>query len=128
MQQTALTALAGLVRNWAEVYITPQNLYEFWVVATRPVERNGLGMTAPEAEAELARLEQEFSLLPDVPAVYREWRRLVFTHNVIGVRAHDARLVASMAAYGITHLLTFNVGDFSRFQEITVVDPRSMFE
>ena len=35
----------------------PQNLYEFWVVAPRPVALNGLGSSAAQAEAELARRE-----------------------------------------------------------------------
>jgi predicted nucleic acid-binding protein len=126
MQTPALEALAGLVRSGETVYITPQNLYEFWVVATRPAERNGLGMTAVEAEAELARLEAQFPLLPDIPAVYREWRRLVTTYGVVGVRAHDTRLVASMLAHGITHVLTFNVSDFARYAEITVVHPQDV--
>jgi len=34
------------------VYITPQNLVEFWSVATRPVSVNGLGLTPEEADAE----------------------------------------------------------------------------
>jgi predicted nucleic acid-binding protein len=126
MQAPALEALAGLVRSGETVYIAPQNLYEFWVVATRPVERNGLGMTAAEAEAELSRLEAHFPLLNDTPAVYQEWRRLVAAYGVVGVRAHDARLVASMLAHGITHLLTFNVPDFTRYSEITVVHPRDV--
>src|SRR4051812_28543304 len=33
--------------------IVPQNLYEFWVVLTRPTAVNGLGKTAAEAAAEL---------------------------------------------------------------------------
>ncbi len=126
MQSQALEALAGLVRSGEVVYITPQNLYEFWVVATRPAERNGLGMTASEAAAELARLEARFPLLPDTPTVYREWRRLVTSHGVVGVRAHDTRLVASMLAHGVTHVLTFNVSDFKRYSEITVVHPQDV--
>lgn len=35
--------------------IVPQNLYEFWVVATRPIAVNGLGMTSGDAELELRR-------------------------------------------------------------------------
>ena len=126
MQTPALEALAALVRSSDVVYITPQNLYEFWVVATRPVERNGLGMTAAQAQVELTRLESQFSLLPDIPAVYREWRHLVATYGVVGVRAHDTRLVASMLAHGVTHVLTFNVADFTRYAEITVVHPQDV--
>ena len=58
-----------------------------------------------------------------MPAIYPEWERLVIQYAVIGRNAHDARIVAAMKVHGITHLLTFNVGDFKRFQGITVVAP-----
>ena len=35
--------------------LVPQNIYEFWVVATRPIAVNGLGMTTGAAQAELER-------------------------------------------------------------------------
>lgn len=40
-----------------------------------------------------------------------------------GFRAYDARLVATMLVHGGTHVLTFNVPDFSGCVEITVVHP-----
>jgi predicted nucleic acid-binding protein len=45
-------------------------------------------------------------------------------HTVAGVKVHDARLIASMKVYGITHLLTFNTEDFTRYLDITVVAPQ----
>jgi predicted nucleic acid-binding protein len=45
------------------------------------------------------------------------------THSVMGVEVHDAKLVASMNVYGITHLLTFNLTDFRRYSGITAVSP-----
>ena len=47
-------------------------------------------------------------------------------HEVIGKMAHDARLVAAMKRHDITHLLTFNDRDFSRFTDIMVVNPASV--
>jgi len=44
---------------------------------TRPVVRNGLGLTVAEAEREVQAIESGMSLLPDSEAVYREWRRIV---------------------------------------------------
>ena len=38
-------ALARLVGDEAVLYYTHQNIAEFWNVATRPVERNGFGLT-----------------------------------------------------------------------------------
>jgi hypothetical protein len=49
---------------------------------TRPIARNGLGLTAAEAEREVQAIESGMSLLPDGEAVYREWRRIVVQYGV----------------------------------------------
>ena len=43
-------ALARLLGQRATLYYTHQNIAEFWNAMTRPVGRNGLGLTVPEAE------------------------------------------------------------------------------
>ncbi len=122
----ATAAIAKLLRQGDRLCLTPQNLIEFWAVATRPVSARGLDLTAAQAAAELHYFQNIFDLLPDVPAIYDAWLRLVLTHDVQGKQAHDARLVAVMKAHGITHLLTFNIADFRRFSEITLVHPRDV--
>ena len=92
-------------------------------VYTRPLERNGLGHTPAEAEAEVVRLKGLFSLLPDSPTIYSSWERLVVSYGVRGVNVHDARLVAAMLVHELTHILTFNTRDFTRYTEITAVHP-----
>jgi predicted nucleic acid-binding protein len=119
----ALDATRTLGLQGHTLCIVPQNLYEFWVVATRPTSGNGLGKTAAETATELAGLKSLFTLLDDTPALYPEWERLVATHAVIGKTAHDARLVAAMLVHGITHLLTFNDADFRRYTGVTVLTP-----
>jgi hypothetical protein len=101
----------------------PQNLYEFWVVATRPIAANGLGLSAAEADSELTCFEALFPQLADTPALLPEWRRLVRCHGILGKSGHDARLVAALLTHGLTHVLTFNVADFAHFPGITVLDP-----
>ena len=54
MRQTAADAVAALRSHGEQLCLVPQNLYEFWVVCTRPTAQNGLGMTAAETEAEIA--------------------------------------------------------------------------
>lgn len=103
--------------------LVPQSLYELWVVATRPVAQNGLGLTPLQAETELSRVEGLFLLLDDGADIYPQWRGLVTTHQVIGKSAHDARLVAAMTVHGLTHILTFNTADFARYPGITALDP-----
>jgi hypothetical protein len=42
--------------------LVAQNLYEFWVVSTRPIEQNGLGLPASKAEAALTYFKSQFPL------------------------------------------------------------------
>jgi predicted nucleic acid-binding protein len=121
--QEAVDATRELVRRGYTAHVFPQGYYEFWVAATRPVARNGLGMTPAQASAELNRLKTLFALLRDTPDVYDEWERLVIAHTVSGKPAHDARLVAAMNVHGVGHILTFNDADFRRFPGITVLTP-----
>ena len=105
------------------LHIVPKNLIEFWGVCTRPLTNNGLGLSVPETQTEIIGLKKLFTFLDDTPNIFRRWERLVFVHKVLGKNVHDARLVAAMLEHNITHLLTLNVKDFKRFDEITVVDP-----
>ena len=93
---------------------------------TRPVERNGLGLSVVEAEREVCAIEGGMSPLPDNEAVYREWRRIVVKHSVLGVQVHDARLAAVMYVHGVSHIVTLNVADFSRFDGLTALHPDSV--
>ena len=86
------------------VCVTSQNLVELWAVCTRPIENNGLGLTPAQADRIVGRVEASVFRLPDSDNVYTEWRRLVVAH-------------------GVTHILTFNADDFSRYPGITVLDP-----
>src|SRR5215471_2085980 len=70
-------AIARLRETGHELLIAPQVLYEFWSVATRPMEQNGLGMTPVEAHAELVAMQRLFRLLRDERAIYRVWEQLV---------------------------------------------------
>jgi predicted nucleic acid-binding protein len=127
MHSQATGALNVLLEGDDKVCLATQNLFEFWNVCTRPLNRNGLGMTVAQTDAELNRLEEVFAVLSDSPTLYPEWRRLVTKHSVMGVQVHDTRLVAAMLVHGITHILTFNTSDFKRFSEITLVHPSDIF-
>lgn len=119
----AIRAVAQLEASGEEVCLTPQNLVEFWAVATRPLAANGLGWSPAKTADETTLLLQQFPLLAEKPEVFSHWLHLVRMHRVCGKQTHDARLVAAMQAHGVTRLLTFNVGDFQRYPGITVVHP-----
>jgi len=88
----------GTLRTRNEtLHVTPQNLMEFWAVATRPVNENGLGMTVESAAGELAAFQRLFTLLPETASVFQEWARLVTTHQVSGKNTHDAHIAAAIS-------------------------------
>lgn len=123
----ATSVVDRLVFSGALAYYTLQNAAEYWNVFTRPVERNGWGMTPAAARAELAEIEAMLLLLPETEVVYARWRDLVAAYGVSGVQVHDARLVACMLANRVSHLLTLNGADFARYGDIiTVVHPRAL--
>jgi predicted nucleic acid-binding protein len=93
-------ALARLAERGTMLCYTLQNIAELWNAMTRPA-----------------------TLLVDNEKVYREWRRIVLAYSVSGVQVHDARLAAAMYAHGVSHILTLDIGDFSRFSGLTAVHP-----
>lgn len=116
-------ALTKLASDRCQLHFTHQNIAELWNVMTRPVVRNGFGLTASDADREVRAIETGMSLLPENEAVYRTWRRIVVTSGVSGVQVHDARLAAVMEVNGVRNILTLNTADFSRFSGITPVHP-----
>jgi predicted nucleic acid-binding protein len=120
----AVAAVYRLLAESTPVYFTLQNIAEFWNVATRPIEHNGLGFSIAATLAEVEKIEGLLTLLPDTPAVYAEWKRIIVVHGVSGVKVHDARLVATMKTHGVRSLLTFDVDDFKRYTGIDVMHPK----
>jgi predicted nucleic acid-binding protein len=120
------TALARLAGQGTIFHYTHQNIAELWNAMTRPLARNGFGLTVVEADREVRVIEAGMSFLPGNAAVYREWRRIVLELGVLGVQVHDARLAAAMYVHRVSHILTLNVTDFSRFSSITALHPSAL--
>src|SRR5437867_5644146 len=95
MHQQARKCVQSLLRRKEPVYIVPQVVYEFWVVATRPVSNNGLGLSVENVRRKVEKAESFFLLALDTQALYPEWLRIVAAYAVSGVNAHDARIVAA---------------------------------
>ncbi|HMV46620.1 MAG TPA: type II toxin-antitoxin system VapC family toxin [Blastocatellia bacterium] len=119
-------AIETLTARRESLCVLAQSPYEFWVVATRPLQQNGLGLSAIKAQAKLDEFQNLFTLKTDRPEIYAEWKALVTQHAVMGKPAHDARIAAAMKVHGISHLLTFNTADFKRFSDITAVSPTEL--
>src|SRR5262245_66048215 len=87
----SVRATTELRRRGDTPCIVPQSLYEFWVVATRPLANRGLGLTPAQALAELTSIKGFIPFLPDTPAIYPEWKRLVVQHLVLGKKRRTGR-------------------------------------
>ena len=124
--RAARRALIALYKDGHHLFLTTQNVAEFWNVCTRPVDVNGLGLSIEGADRYTAELERFFGILPDSLRAFSLWRKLVVDQEVRGIKVHDARLVAIMGASDIQRILTFNVADFRRFPGIDVAHPEDV--
>lgn len=79
-QREADKALRTLQRRGESLAIIPQNLIEFWAVATRPATYNGLGLTVDETAAQIGSLKLICTLLPDRSEIFSEWERIVLQY------------------------------------------------
>lgn len=126
-QKVIFRALRKLWTQGHELATSHQNIAEFWNVATRPATaRGGFGLSASEAEKRLLAIEKLGIILPFTQACYATWRQLILDYSVIGVAVHDARLVSTMKANKISHIVTLNVGDFQRYDGIVVWEPHDV--
>jgi predicted nucleic acid-binding protein len=105
------------------LYLTAQNLIEFWVVLTRPIGLNGLGRTPGQATDDVRALRRFFPILPAILDVANNWLRIVENYQVSGRQSHDAHLVAVMETYSVSTILTFNTSDFKRYSGILALHP-----
>ncbi|MCV3215439.1 type II toxin-antitoxin system VapC family toxin [Plectonema radiosum NIES-515] len=122
----AVNTVARLISQGHECVITAQVLIEFWVVATRPVNVNGLGWSVERTENEINQLLSQFLLIEETPLIFPNWLQLVTSYRVMGKRTHDTRLMAVMKTHGITQILTFNPDDFIKTPEIIIVHPNQV--
>lgn len=117
------STLDRLSRDGSETCYSLQNIAEFWNVSTRPLERNGFGLTIAETNQSVEYIERTMTFLPDNEQVYSIWRHLAVAHNVRGVQVHDARLAAIALTHGVPRILTLNQPDFLRYAGVEAVHP-----
>jgi|FaiFalDrversion3_1042247.scaffolds.fasta_scaffold03450_3 predicted nucleic acid-binding protein len=121
LHSQAVEAVRQLQQEHLMPYLTPQIMAEFWNVATRPVEANGLGWDIEDVANYVFALLENVYLLFDSEQSFYVWLYLVRTRGVRGKQVHDARLVATMLTHGVDYLLTFNGDDFRRYADIIAI-------
>ena len=81
-----VSAMDALLPQDAILCYTSQNVAEFWNTCTRPVDRNGFGLSPQGADSHARSFEARLRLLPDSLAVHGEWRRLLVTWPLLLVK------------------------------------------
>jgi predicted nucleic acid-binding protein len=116
-------ALHVLVGQRVHLCYTSQTLGEFWNASTRPLDKNGFGLSVADADRLARVIERDLEFLPDSREVHERWRALLVAHRILGVQVHDARLAASMYVHGVRRILTYNTRDFQRFDGLRILHP-----
>lgn len=98
--------------------ISGQIVREYLVVATRPIDVNGLGLTISQALSNVGLFLRRTSFYEERREVAETLLTLATRHGLTGKRIHDANIVATMQTHGLRKLLTANPSDFSIFDEI----------
>jgi predicted nucleic acid-binding protein len=119
-------AISTILLQGSKCFITSQVIIEFWVVATRPLNVNGLGWNIAQTTQAIEMLINQFEILPETPDVFPTWLNLVKTYNISGKRTHDMRILAVMLTHKISNILTFNPKDFIAIPGINVIHPRDI--
>ncbi len=102
------------------IWISRQVIRKYLVTLTRPQVFENL----PRATV-LERIDQffeRFQVADDTAAVSEQLIKLMGDFKIGGKQVHDANIVATMLAYDIPCLLTHNVKDFQRFEEVVRIE------
>ena len=109
------------VATGKKLIVSPQILREFYVVATKPVNSNGLGMSENDAMTEVENIVSVYTFLNDKKDLFEHWKTIVKQYQVKGKNAHDANVFAFMKTYNIKEIFSINDKDFKRYQpDITI--------
>jgi predicted nucleic acid-binding protein len=120
--KTITNKLMEFANREEELIICPQLLYEFYAVATRPIEaRSGLGLSSESALSQIQKFHATYLFINDSENLFDMWLQLLKQYSSLGTSAHDTRLVAFMKSQNIDQLYTMNQKHFNRFAGIITI-------
>jgi len=109
----------SIINEWpgqgTSLYTSGQIMREYLAVASRPADKNGLGLASADALANVRALRSRLGLLAEDVKVADRLLTLLDQIACGGKQVHDANIVATMLAHGIGAIVTINLADFTRF-------------
>lgn len=100
-----------------ELWISRQVIREYLVQATHPRSFDP-ELTIEQVMSQVEIIVTLFRVADETPEVTRQLLALLKSHPTRGKQVHDANLVATMLVYEIDTLLTLNVDDLKRFENV----------
>jgi predicted nucleic acid-binding protein len=111
----ALTILNDWPAGATTLCTSGQILREYLAIATRPADRNGLGLKPSDALGNVRAIRERTVLLAEDAKVADRLLGLLADVQAGGKQVHDANVVATMLVHGIAVIVTMNLHDFARF-------------
>lgn len=96
-----------------QLALSGQVLREYLVVATRPVNVNGLGMDLADALRNVQWFRARTAFLEETEAVFDRLFRLGCETTAHGKRLHDLNVPAVMVHHGAEAIVTANADDYA---------------
>lgn len=120
--QLAVERLKSYDEKGCNLWISRQTLREYLSAMTK---QNVLtaAIPLPSLIADVRYFANRFLVGEDGPPVTKNLLNLISQFPTGGKQVHDANIVATMMDYGVEHLLTHNVKDFTRFSNIITILP-----
>ncbi|MCB1743512.1 MAG: PIN domain-containing protein [Gammaproteobacteria bacterium] len=115
-----LAALEAAHQANRPLWISRQIIREYLVTMTRPQTFQTLPRETVLEQVGL--FTERFTVADDAPAVTAQLLQLMAAYKLGGKQVHDANVVATMLAYGVSSLLTCNDKDFQRFDDVIAIE------
>lgn len=106
--------LRRLAEADAEVWISRQVIREYLATMTK-YEQKWSNVTRAALIDAVRTLERHYFVAEELPIVAEQLYFLLGQVPTGGKQVHDANIVATMIAYDVRTLLTYNLDDFKRF-------------
>jgi predicted nucleic acid-binding protein len=116
----------AVLRDWPprgiDLALSGQVVREYLVVATRPIDVNGLGIPTAAALHNVQAILDRVRLLDEPRPVSRRLLDIVRANDLAGKRVHDANLVATALEHGLGFLVSDNVTHFRGLGDLELLE------
>jgi len=113
----ALTILNEWAASGTTLCASGQILREYLAVATRPADKNGLGLKPVDAVSNVRAIRERTAFLAEDARVVDRLQGLLADVDYGGKQVHDANVIATMLVHGVGTVVTMNVHDFAPFEQ-----------